>query len=91
LYDAAGPGKDLLGVIDIGINSGVKGPDGKALHLWSQAGTVTLVVGNNSWAGGDNQVQFGALGYSPKSSLTIDGKVLVQDGKLLPVEQVAGK
>jgi aminopeptidase len=91
MYDAAGPGRDLPGVIDIGINSGVKGPTGKSLHLWSQAGAVTMVVGNNSWAGGDNQVQFDALGYSPRSTVSVDGRVLVQDGKLVLSEQVAGK
>ncbi|MFL5401479.1 MAG: aminopeptidase [Gemmatimonadales bacterium] len=90
MYDAAGPGRDLPGVIDIGINPGVKVP-GKNLHLWSQAGAVTFVLGNNSWAGGDNQTQFAALGYSPGSSVTVDNKLLVQDGRLLPSEQVAGK
>jgi leucyl aminopeptidase (aminopeptidase T) len=91
MYDAAGSGKDLVGVIDIGINPSVKPPEGKALQVWSQAGTVTVVVGNNTWAGGDNQVTFAVGGYSPNSTVTVDGKVLVQDGKLLPVEQVAGR
>jgi aminopeptidase len=91
LYDAAGPGKDLPGVIDIGINSAVKAPEGKALRVWSQAGTVTVVVGNNTWAGGDNQVQFAAFASSPKSTVTVDGKPLIQDGKLLPQEQMAGR
>ena len=91
LYDAAGPGKDVLGVVDIGINPGVKAPEGKALRVWSQAGTVTVGVGNNTWAGGDNQVQFAAFGSSPKSTVTVDGKPLVQDGKLLAQDQMAGR
>jgi aminopeptidase len=91
LYDVAGPGKDLPGVIDIGINSGVKAPEQKALRVWSQAGTVTLVVGNNVWAGGDNQVEFGVVGGSPTSTVTVDGKPLVQDGKLLSQEQLADR
>jgi leucyl aminopeptidase (aminopeptidase T) len=91
MYDAAGSGKDLVGVIDIGINPSIKPPEGKDLQVWSQAGTVTVVVGNNTWAGGDNQVNFAVGGYSAKSTVTVDGKVLVQDGKLLPVEQVAGR
>jgi aminopeptidase len=90
-YNAAGPGKDLLGIIDIGINPGVRVPEGKGLHLWSAAGTVTLVVGNNIWAGGTNDTPFGVLGYSPASTVTIDGKPLVQAGKLLPTEQVADR
>ena len=91
LYDAAGPGKDVLGVVDIGINPGVKAPEGKALRVWSQAGTVTVGVGNNTWAGGDNQVQFAAFGSSPKSTVTVDGKPLVQDGNLLAQDQMAGR
>jgi aminopeptidase len=90
-YDAAGPGRDLPGVIDIGINAGVKAPEGKAVQVWSQAGKVTVVVGNNTWAGGDNQVQFAVLGTAPKSSLTVDGKPLVESGRLVSQEQVAGK
>jgi aminopeptidase len=91
IYDAAGSGRDLPGVVDIGINSGVRGPEGKAMHVWSAAGTVTVVVGNNGWAGGDNQVQFAVLGTSPNSSVTVDGKPLVQDGKLLAQDAVAGR
>jgi aminopeptidase len=90
-YDAAGPGRDLPGVIDIGINASVKVPEGKSVQVWSQAGKVTVVVGNNSWAGGDNQVQFAVLGTAPKSSLTVDGKPLVESGRLVSQEQVAGK
>jgi leucyl aminopeptidase (aminopeptidase T) len=91
LYNAAGPGKDLLGVIDIGINSGVKVPPGDPLLVWSRAGNVSVVVGNNAWAGGDNEVNFTVVGYSPKSTVTVDGVVLVRDGKLLPSEQMAAK
>jgi aminopeptidase len=90
-FVAAGPGMDLPGVIDIGIYSAVKAPEGKALRVWSQAGTVTVVVGNNTWAGGDNEVQFAAFASSPKSTLTVDGKPLVQDGKLLAQEKMAGR
>lgn len=91
MYEVAGPGKDLPGVIDIGINSAVRAPQQKALRVWSQAGTVTVVVGNNTWAGGDNEVEFGVIGSSPKSTVTVDGKPLVQDGKLVSQEQMAGK
>lgn len=90
-YDAAGPGKDLLGVIDIGINSGVKVPQGSPIHVWSQAGTVTVTVGNNAWAGGDNAVNFGVPGYSSRSTVAVDGKVIVQDGKLVPAETMANR
>jgi aminopeptidase len=90
-YAAAGPGKDLVGVVDIGINSAVKAPQESALRVWSQAGTVSVVVGNNTWAGGDNQVNFFLVGSSPKSTVTVDGKPLVQEGKLVVAEKVAAR
>ena len=43
------------------------------------------------WAGGNNEVQFAAFASSPKSTLTVDGKPLIQDGKLLAQEQMAGR
>ena len=90
-YDAAGPGKDVVGVIDIGINSGIKSPERSPLHVWGKAGSVTVMVGNNTWAGGNNQVSFGLPAYSPGSTLTVDGKPLVQDGKLVAGKDVANR
>jgi leucyl aminopeptidase (aminopeptidase T) len=90
-YDAAGPGKDLLGVIDIGINPGIRSPERSPVHVWGKAGTVTVQVGNNTWAGGNNQVNFGIPAYSPGSTLTVDGKPLVQEGKLVAAEDVANR
>jgi leucyl aminopeptidase (aminopeptidase T) len=90
-YDAAGPGRDALGVIDIGINPGIKSPERSPVHVWGKAGTVTALVGNNTWAGGDNQVSFAIPVYSPGSSVTVDGKPLVQDGKLVTGEEVANR
>jgi hypothetical protein len=52
---------------------------------------VTALVGNNTWAGGDNQVSFAIPVYSPGSSVTVDGKPLVQDGKLVTGEEVANR
>lgn len=90
-YDAAGPGKDVLGVIDIGINPGIKSPAGSPVHVWGRAGTVTVLVGDNTWAGGTNAVNFGVPAYSTSSTVTVDGKPLVQDGKLVVLENVAGR
>ncbi len=90
-YDAAGPGKDVLGVVDIGINDGIKSPERSPVHVWAKAGTVTVGVGNNSWAGGDNLVNFGVALYAPGSTLKVDGKPLVQDGKIVAAEKVANR
>jgi aminopeptidase len=88
-YNAAGQGRDLLGVIDIGVNSGIQSPDGSPVHVWAKAGTVTVSVGDNTWAGGDNRASFGFAAYSPGSSVTVDGKPLIQDGKLVDGESMA--
>jgi aminopeptidase len=90
-YDAAGPGKDLLGVIDIGINPGIKSPEDTPVHVWGKSGTVTVSVGNNTWAGGTNQVNFGLAAYSPGTTAAVDGKLLVKDGKLVVGESVANR
>jgi hypothetical protein len=88
-YDASGPGRDVLGVIDFGINPGLKLPADKPIHAWSRAGMVTVVVGNNTWAGGTNQVEFGMSPYLADATVAIDGKVLIQDGNLQTGKQVA--
>jgi aminopeptidase len=88
-YNAAGQGRDLLGVIDIGINSGIQSPEESPVHVWAKAGTVTVSVGDNTWAGGDNRASFGFAAYSPGSSVTIDGKPLIQNGKLVVGQSVA--
>jgi leucyl aminopeptidase (aminopeptidase T) len=90
-YDAAGPGKDLLSVVDLGINPSLKLPDDNPIHAWSKAGKVTVVIGNNTWAGGTNRVNFGLAPSSPGTSVSVDGKVLIQDGKLLIPGEVANR
>jgi leucyl aminopeptidase (aminopeptidase T) len=90
-YDAGGPGKDVLGVIDVGINPSIKSPESSPVHVWGKAGTVTVVVGDNTWAGGSIQANFGLAAYAPGTTVTIDGKPLVQDGKLLTTETVANR
>jgi leucyl aminopeptidase (aminopeptidase T) len=90
-YDAAGPGKDVLGAIDVGINPGIKSPERSPVHVWGKAGTVTVTVGSNTWAGGTNQVNFSLDAYSPGSTVTIDGKPLVQEGRLVAAGNVANR
>lgn len=82
LYDAAGTGKDILGVIDIGINPNVRIPPGSRLASFMPAGMVTVNVGNNLWAGGDNAVSFGLASFVPGSTLKVDDKVIVDNGAL---------
>ncbi len=90
-YEAAGAGKDLFGVVDIGINPGIQLEEGAPVNAWSRAGAVTLGVGGNTWAGGDNTVSFGLFPEVQKATLTVDGKELVKDGKLVAPLTVASQ
>lgn len=82
LYDASGEGKDLFGVVDIGINPKVVSPPDSRLDAWMESGMITIGIGNNTWAGGDNDVSFALYPYLPGSTVKIDGKAVVDDGKL---------
>jgi hypothetical protein len=39
-------------------------------------------MGNNQWAGGSNTSNFGVFPFLPGSTLEVDGKAIVKDGKL---------
>ena len=90
-YNLAERGKDILSVVDIGINPNIKLPEGGAVNVWSRAGAVTLVVGDNSWAGGDNRVNFSISPEIKNATLEVDGTALIEDGKLTAGTAVAGR
>jgi aminopeptidase len=81
-YDASSSDKDQFAFIDIGINPNVSLPPGSRIVSYMPAGMVTVGVGNNIWAAGGNDSDFGMSNFLPGSTLTVDGKVLVEDGKL---------
>ena len=81
-YDAAGEGKDLFAVVDFGINPNVKLPANSSIATWVPAGTVTVGVGNNVWAGGDNKTPYGYFVSLPGTTVTLDGKAVVEAGQL---------
>ena len=82
LYDAAGPGKESLGSVDIGMNPNVHLAPGSRMVAWMAAGVVTLWMGNNTLAGGENNVNYVAPYFLPGSTVEVDGKVLVEKGVL---------
>jgi leucyl aminopeptidase (aminopeptidase T) len=82
VYAAHGKGKDELGAIDVGINPGVQPPKGSKAVSYVAAGTVTVAVGNNTWAGGDNAVFFGLNCHLPGCTLKVDDAVLVEGGAI---------
>jgi len=83
-YTAAGPGKDELSWLSIGLNPDIATPRGTKPQCPMPAGMVTLGIGGNQWAGGDNAEPFQlALGL-PGSTVKVDGAPLVKDGALAP-------
>ena len=79
-YDAASAGKEEFAGFDIGINPAVK--QSPELLTWMASGMVSLSIGGNAWAGGDNTTAYSLTGFLPGSTVTIDGKTLVENGVL---------
>jgi leucyl aminopeptidase (aminopeptidase T) len=84
LYEASGKGKDMFAAVDIGINPNVRIPTDSNMVAWMASGMITIGIGDNTWAGGDNQSDFGLYVHLPQTSLTIDNKPLVDRGMLKP-------
>ena len=82
-YAAEGdPRKGDFAFVDIGLNAKL---DAQKVLTFTSGGMVTVGFGNNLWAGGDNNVPFDVGGcYLPGATLTIDGKAVVKDGRLVP-------
>ncbi|HLM00239.1 MAG TPA: hypothetical protein VK400_04225, partial [Pyrinomonadaceae bacterium] len=81
-YDSGGAGKELLGYVDIGINSNYSLSPSTKLGNWVSAGMVTVGTGGNTWAGGSNTVSFGVNGHLAGATVKIDGKTIVENGAL---------
>jgi leucyl aminopeptidase (aminopeptidase T) len=90
-FELGGPGKDIFGVVDIGINPSISLPEGGAVNVWSRAGAVTVVVGDHGWAGGETQSNFSISPEIKNATLEVDGTALVKDGKLTAGTAVAGR
>lgn len=82
-FDSAGNGAGAFGVIDVGLNPALVPPRGSKLRSWVGEGTVTVGMGNNLWAGGNNNIAFGHYGHLAGMTLTVDGRAVVKDGVLV--------
>lgn len=82
LYDAAEAGKEEFAFIDLGLNPNVQLKEGSKVVAWMPAGMVTIGIGNNVWAGGDNKNPYSMSSFLPGSTLKVDGKVLIENGML---------
>ncbi|MHC4218888.1 MAG: aminopeptidase, partial [Planctomycetota bacterium] len=82
-YDAAPAGRELFAFLDVGINPNVRVPAGSHMVTWMGAGTISIGIGGNTWAGGDNEVPYGLYAHLIDGTLAVDGKKLVDDGRLI--------
>ncbi|MFO0879158.1 MAG: aminopeptidase [Gemmataceae bacterium] len=82
VYASHGAGKERLGAVDIGINPGVQPPPGSLLRSFIAEGTITVALGNNTWAGGDVNTPFGLNVHLTQATLRVDDTVLVASGRL---------
>lgn len=81
-YKTDEKGLDEFSVVDFGINPNVVVPKGSKLLNWVPAGMITVGIGNNQWAGGTNDADNGLSFFVPGSTVKLDGKTLVDNGKL---------
>lgn len=82
-YDAVeDPRKDQFAFVDFGINPNVTLPANSTVGTWVPAGAVTVGTGSNTWAGGDNSVPYGVIAFLPGSTVTLDGKPIIEKGVL---------
>ena len=81
LYDAADDAKAEFAYVDIGLNPSLAA-NKERMRTWTPAGMVTIGIGSNTWAGGDNSVNFGWTGHLADATVTIDGETVVEGGSL---------
>jgi leucyl aminopeptidase (aminopeptidase T) len=81
-YDAEGEGKDQFAFVDFGINPNLKIWPASKIGNWVQSGMVTVGIGGNDWAGGDNKMSYGYTDHIPGSTVTLDGRLIVENGVL---------
>lgn len=81
-YDAHPAGKEMFGAVDIGINPAIRPVKGSCLVACMASGMISMNTGGNAWAGGENSTIYSIVSYIPGATMTLDGKVLIDKGKL---------
>jgi hypothetical protein len=73
--------KDEFSFVDFGLNPHLRLPAESQVGAWVPAGMVSVGMGANTWADGDNSVPYGLTAHLPGSTVTLDGEVLVERGE----------
>ena len=82
-YEVSGEGRDEFAFIDVGFNPNVRIPENSSMVAWMASGMIIVGFGNNTWAGGENESDFGISAFLSGSTLKVDGEVIVQNGVLM--------
>jgi len=82
-FDASSPKLKELSLVDLGLNPQSRTPAGSSYYSWEMGGMVTLNLGNNSWAGGDNDSDAALSLHVPGTTLSIGGETVIKGGKLV--------
>jgi len=83
LLSSAKGDADMLSLFDIGINRSSQPLQNSSYYSWEMGGMVTLSTGDNAWAGGSTKSDVGLSFHIPGATVTINGKTVVEKGKLL--------
>lgn len=78
-YENGPVGRDLLSVIDFGINPGITS---QRLVTYMTSGMFTVFLGADSWAGGDLAIPWNLDFHQPGTTIRVDDRVIVEDGVL---------
>ncbi|MHC4414524.1 MAG: aminopeptidase [Planctomycetota bacterium] len=82
-FEAAPAGREVFSALDIGVNANLQIPARSRMVTWMGAGTISLGIGGNTWAGGSNEVPYNLFGHLVNGTLTVDGRKLIDQGKLI--------
>jgi leucyl aminopeptidase (aminopeptidase T) len=80
-YESASGDKNRISFLQIGLNPKA---DYGFLTDHIVEGAVQIGIGDNEYIGGKNISSFGMAATLSKATLTIDGKAVIKNGKLLP-------
>ena len=83
-YQVGTAGRDAFTFADFGVNPGVSFVAGSKMFVTMAAGMVTLGTGGDLALGGKNTSSFNFAGYITGATVTIDGKPVIANGKLVP-------
>ena len=79
-YAGASGAKDRFGSFGIGLNSKIV-PG--FLNSYYARGVVSIGIGDNRDLGGSNESSYGFSGYHAHATVTVDGKPIVEEGRLV--------